>query len=676
MGAELAISRSFSEAWWALHDSERRRINELLKCFAEIEDSGALVKACKEAASRRTHLVGFSWKTIYNTYKTWNDNGRSWIACTREWAGRKSSLPPEFVKFVVPFLMKGNSGDNKRQRVNELKRMWIRNEEIPGYGIPMEWWGKNRAGVPFPKVFIEKRTFDFPQGWTYRNLVNLLPKHKAIAALAQRGYHVAHDYLPQAYFDRSNLRPFERITFDDLRLDVKVRVEVDGKIQLCYVNAIFALDIATGMILPSFCLNPRLKRDDETHVGLSRNETKNIVRGILSMPLPLDYKTTFLFENASATLDARDQEMLSAVLSERINIKHTGLEHRALLGDCGFLERGGKPWMKGQIESTYNLIRLMTNALPMATGNTYEGKPGDLEDKCKYTLQVLRAAAKDGVNPDSLWFPNMTDVQLHEVLLEIIEQCNNRHDHNLQGFDTITEYLDPIEKRYYSREEVNYLNPNITDRLRPVVYPESPRQRFNRLSRGIQFAALPPAALYPLFLRKKEVTVRNGRIEMTDKSFSFDKLIYPLPAEFAASGAFEKKTFTACIDDDRNRIHLWTAEESPSYVGSLDRIRRVDMTNENAVLAEAGRVGREREIFYEAAANLKRDEARDILAGKAFNAANLPSLNRQTKADESKEEIKATPAQEKRRDKAIQDAQAERFARQAAVARQSGEDIF
>ena len=678
MGTELATSRSFCEAWWALRDPERRRISELLKCFKEIDESGAVVRACKEAAARRSHIPGFKWKTIYNSYKAWNENGRSWAACVREWAGRKSSLPPEFVKFAVPFLMKGNSGDNARQRVNELKRMWIRNEEIPGYGIPMEWWGANRPGVPFPKAYIEKRTFDFPPGWTYRNLVNLLPKHKAVQTLVRRGYHAAHGYLPQAYFDRSKLRPLERVTFDDIRLDVKVRAEVDGKPHLCYVNAIFALDIATGMILPAFCLKPRLKRDDETHVGLSRNETKEIVRRILSMPLPTDYKTTFLFENASATLDARDQEMLSAVLAERINIKHTDLEHRALLGECGFIERGGKPWMKGQIEAVYNLIRTMTNALPMATGNTYEGKPGDLEDKCKYTLRVLRAAEKDGVNPNGLWFPNMTYAQLHEILLEIVDCCNNRHDHSLQGFDSITEYLDPVSKRYYSREEVNYLNPDIVDALRPVAYPESPRQRFNRLARGVNFATLPPAALYPLFLRKKEVTVRNGRIEMSDKNFCFDKLIYPLPAEVAASGALERKTFTACVDDDRNRIHLWTNEEAPSYVGTLERIRRADMSDENAVLAEAGRVGREREVFYEAASKLKRDEAREILAGKAFNSARLPSLERETKDDESKEKIKLSQRQESRRERALRDAQAERFARQAAAARriEGGEEIF
>lgn len=676
MNTELSVYRSYSEEFWALKDAERNRINELFKCFDEIEGSKFIVKACKAAAARRSHLQGFRWKTIYEAYKVWNANGRTWTVCVRNWTGRKSSLPPEFVKFVVPFLMKGNSGDNARQRVNELKRMWVRNEEIPGYGIPTEWWGANRPGVPFPKVYIEQRTHDFPEGWTYRNLVNLLPKHKAVRTLVQRGYHASHDYLPQAYFDRSKLRPLERITFDDIRLDVKVLVEVGGKIQLCYVNAIFALDIATGMILPSFCLNPRLKRDDDTHVGLSRNETKEIVRGILSMPLPVDYKTTFLFENASATLDAKDQEMLSAVLAERINIKHTGLEHRALLGECGFVERGGKPWMKGQIEAVYNLIRTMTNALPMATGNTYEGKPGDLEDKCKYTMQVLRAAQKDGVSPSGLWFPAITLDQLHAVLSELVDAANNRHDHNLQGFDSITEYLDPLQKRYYSREELNRLPADMIDRLRPVVYPESPRQRFNRLSRGLRFAAMPPAALYPLFLRKREVTVRNGRIEMTDKSFSLDKLIYPLPAKLAVEGSFEKRTFTACVDDDRGRIHLWTPGESPSYVGSLDRIGRADMADEHAVLAEAGRVGRERELFYEAAANLKVDEARDILAGKAFNASRLSSLKGAIAEGEANEEIKLSKAQAARREKAIADAQAERFARQAAIARKADGEEF
>jgi len=672
-------ARTTNSFWWALDAAERVRIGQLLGAFEQIDSAkDGIKKVCITIAGECRYLGrGFSWKTIYNAYTLWRNQGRDWRVLVRDWNGRESRLPVEFKVFAVQWLTDGTRGDSFKARHIALRWAWVRNKFIPGYGVPADWWAKNRANRPFPTGNRIDRVEDFPLGWTAENLRALLPQ-KALVMLKKRGFHAAHGLLPQAHFDRSNLRPLERVTFDDVRLDLQVVAEWDGVVQPCFVNAIFALDIGTAKIL-SYCLKPRLKREDDTHMGLARDETKNVILGLLSRPLPLDYKMTLLMENASATLGSDEERFLEAVLTERVNIEHTGLTHRALLKEAGFIEQGGQAWMKGQIESIFRPLQLLLDALPGSTGNYYTNSPGDLDNRLRYTVQVLRAAKKQGVDWRGLWMPLLTMEQLERVMDEVVDMLNCRTEHKLQGFQNVTEFYNPTLGMRLAMDEFQKLTIPQREGWVQKLHPESPTERWNRLTRGLHFEKLPAAALFPLYDRKREVQIRNGRIELTDKSYSNDKLVYPLPHEIALSGELEGRKLLAAIPDDREFLHLYTPPPKLAYVLSAARIKAVDMGDRNAVLAEAGRVGRLREDYYSAAASMCRDGA-DILAGKAHNETRLSGFAASTDAYES-DTVGVGPramstrrnAVDKRKTEMHESAQAARYARGAEFAKRAAE---
>ncbi len=148
----------------------------------------------------------------------------------------------------------------------------------------------------------------------------------------------------------------------------------------------------------------------------------------------------------------------------------------------------------------------------------------------------------------------------------------------------------------------------------------------------------------------------------------------------------EGETFTAGLPDDRSFVNLWARDGS--FAGSVPRISRIDILDRDAILEAAGEVGRQRETQFAQARELRNDEGLQIIRDKLFNQATLPSLAPAVRNAEAKE-FADRPQMLRRRERTlsgvraapkpspaqpITDAQAERFARQATIARQNGED--
>ena len=245
--------------------------------------------------------------------------------------------------------------------------------------------------------------------------------------------------------------------------------------------------------------------------------------------MPADYKVRFLMENASATLEAEDRRLLQSVFRDNIEFDATGLTRFDLIKSCGFVEKGGQPWWKGWIEALFRKLHTLMNLLPGTTGNRYDNKPAELESKCKYCLQVLRAAKRDGVDFGGLRFPLLKYDELECVMSEIVDWLNNRSDHRLQGLDMVDEYVNSATKQRISYRELCAL-PN-SERIGWIAKPrpETPAERWNKLAARERFVRLPQGALLPLYDKTRQVTVRNGRIEISDRRFSNEKLVFTAP---------------------------------------------------------------------------------------------------------------------------------------------------
>ena len=404
--------------------------------------------------------------------------------------------------------------------------------------------------------------------------------------------------------------------------------------------------------------------------------------------MPVDYKVRFLLENASATLEAEDRKLLQSIFRDNIEFRATGLTRFDLIKSCGFVEKGGQPWWKAWIEAFFRKLHTLMNLLSGTTGNRYDSKPGELESKCKYCLQVLRAAKRDGVDFNGLWFPLLKYDQLERVMGELVDWLNNRSDHRLQGFDMVDEYVNNATGERITFGELAALDNKSRIGWICKPRPETPAERWEKLAARERFMRLPQGALLPLYDKTRQVTVRCGRIEIYDKRFSNERLIFTaanLPALER-----EGETFTAGIPVSRDFINLWARDGS--FAGSVPRVSRLNVLDDDAILAAAGDVARAREAeHYAPAREYRTSEAAEIIKGKLYNESVLPSLASAIRESERRE-LGDRPQMLRRRErimdggktgrnkdsKDILAAQAERFARQAAAARriEGGEEIF
>lgn len=690
MNEIVATSNSFDADYWALPADERLYVDSMKEAVEEVMQnckSMGLKKALERAAFKRRTMRYFSFSSIRDKYYAYAKSGGNWRVLCRLWTGRKSSLPPEFKKWIVSLAARTDRYDSMKSLVMAVKRMWLANVEIPGYGEPRVWWAANRPTREFPcrAVMFDE---DFPTGWTDRNLHNLLPKNKVALTVAKRGYAAAHGkFRAQILRDTSKLRPMQLVTFDDVRLDIMALCDYKGEVQPCYIHAIFALDVGSRKIV-SWLIKPRLARDDGTHMGLDRRDTKALLLGLLGGAMPADYKVRFLMENASATLEAEDRRLLQSVFRDNIEFRATGLTRFDLIKSCGFVEKGGQPWWKAWIEALFRKLHTLMNLLPGTTGNRYDNKPGELESKCKYCLQVLRAARRDGVDFGGLWFPLLKYDQLEIVMGEIVDWLNNRSDHRLQGLGMVDEYVNKA-----TGERISFSELAARDNKSRIGWirksrPETPAERWRKLAARERFMRLPQGALLPLYGKTRQVTVHNGRIEIYDRRFSNERLVFT--AANLPVLEREGETFTAGIPDSRDFINLWARDGS--FAGSVPRIGRIDILDDDAIFSAAGEVARAREAeHYAPAREYRTAEAAEIIRGKLHNESALPSLAPAIRKSERRE-LGDRPQMLRRRErimdsgktgrnkdsKDILAAQAERFARQAAVARklEADGDIF
>lgn len=688
MNEIVAASSNFDADYWALPADERLYVDSMKEAVEEVMQnckSLGLKKAIERAAFKRRAMKYFSFSSIRDKYYAYSKSGGNWRVLCRMWTGRKSSLPADFKKWILSLAARTDRYDSMKSLVMAVKRMWLANVEIPGYGEPRLWWAKNRPTREFPcraVIFDE----DFPTGWSDRNLFNILPKQRTALTLAKRGYAAAHgQFRAQLLRDTSKLRPMQLVTFDDVRLDIMALCDYEGKVQPCYVHAIFALDVASRKII-SWLIKPRLSRDNGTHIGLERADTKALLLGILGGPMPVDYKVRFLMENASAALEAEDRRLLQSIFRDNVEFRATGLTRFDLIKSCGFVEKGGQPWWKGWIEALFRKLHTLMNLLPGTTGNRYDNKPAELESKCKYCLQVLRAAKEANADFKGLWFPLLTYDQLETVLGEIVDWLNNRSDHRLQGFDMVDEFVNINTGKRITFNELAALDNDSRIGWIRKARPETPAERWRKLVSAERFMRLPQGALLPLYDKTRQVSVRNGRIEIFDKSFSNERLVFTAPNMPVL--AREGEVFTAGIPDSRDFINLWARDGS--FAGSVPRLGRINILDDKAILAAAGDVARAREAEHCAPAREYRaEEAADLLKGKLYNASVLPGLAPAIRESERRE-FNDRPQMLKRRERIMEEcaptpkndegailaAQAERFARQAEAARKASEENF
>ena len=584
--------------WLGMKLEERTLVLERLDAVREILLSGKPNRACAQIAKRKRFegCRGWSQPTLYRLYSHFVKSGGDWHVLKREYKGPSGGLPEEFVAYFRERLLSSARKTPCRAARRELVHAFRRGDSIPGYGTKYEW--AKREGRAIPGITGSDR--ELPDGWSLRTLQRIKPKSKYILDGARQGVFAAHSSEPAMLLrDKSKLRFMEWVAFDDVRLDKRCLISEPGfKRQIGYPLAVFALDVGTGIDV-AHCVKPRLKREEDgTKFGIASEEVKILILNMIETYGLPPYPVNFLIENAAATLSDADELALKQTFGDRIRIHRCGTMRDAFLSN-GFYEGGGKPWFKSWIEVFFRPFQEHLAFTDGATGNRYDNTPAQLAKAEQYVRNLLKKCGERDDIVDRLKLPLPRYEEVLDDIERILRVMRNRTDHNLQGFELVTEWRkdksDTIHKaaELAGYSDVEIASFEIWDRI------ESPAERAVRLASGTKWWRPDPAYFCHLYALKHvlKFKISNGGITFEAKSLKrhkAEKIMENLVFAAPPHDVIEKYTGVEVLcyfSDDLSCAHL---TKDGRHICSLNRVRRIDVRDEKALKKAAGEVHQRR----------------------------------------------------------------------------------
>lgn len=552
---------------------EQYRIKMLLTCFREMEaDAAGSVKAAETLAFKLRHLRGFGASNLQQLFRKWKGNG--WRTLVRGYTNGGEKLPPAFVDHFRA--MTENNGRSIQQAINTIKRDWMSGEKVPGFGTWHDWFFKQWPERDAPTICP-----GFPTGWGKSNLYALRPS-KASRKLKSRGFGAAQGLLPSMVRTTANLMPLQLIAIDDFEAD-HLCVYTDPathKRTLVKMVGIAAMDVATRRIV-GLVLKPRLENEHGREQAITRAEVRLLLFNLLSEHGVPSCGMTILAENAAAAVTSELQTTLGNLFGGRVAVTRTGLIHdRVAKG--GFIERGGKPWLKGWIESAFNLLHNIAEPLPGYKGRNYLEKPGDFEESKRVTERLIGQGPRDArLSPEQLEkarLPFLSSDELAGAYMRVFDIMETRTAHRMEGFDKVMEWR---------RDEGEAWQPFVELAALPeaeqvaVILNErmqSPRERWLALRDKVTCKPVSEAALALLLLTPKTAKIAKHKL-----TFSHNGQGYT----FAERGTFLDKAQEGekvlVYFDAANADRAHVCRQDGRYIGAVRRLGAVDILDKDAV---------------------------------------------------------------------------------------------
>ncbi|HEY1791539.1 MAG TPA: hypothetical protein VGG34_01360 [Opitutaceae bacterium] len=561
-------------------EEQRLRVAELLQIFDEIKASPAgVVAACYQAAMLHPGR-GFSagnLKTLFYAFKATGD----WRVLVPKYRG-PDAVPAEFVQFFRLRVEQNKRENPARAVMMQIKDEWSKGASVPAYGTWREYFA-----VTWPERDIPERyPFGFfPRGWSQTNLYRK-QSSRAEREMARRGVAAAKRYLPHLVRDTGQLRPMELIVVDDFETDILVQARHPdtGRYEICTCTGLLAMDVATRRRL-GLGLKPRFKSDEGKRQAITRADVQGLLYAVFSeFGVPRDWGVTILCENASAAISADVEAMLQALLG--VQVARTGLLADKVLKN-GFIEKGGKPWEKGWIESTFNVAWNQAGAFPGQKGATYQLKPGDLEAKLLYAENLLSTEGltdeQRGQLQTGFWRFEEALTAYHKVF-DFLEE---RTAHKMQGFEELCDYALPDGSGAIDISRAQKLTREMLLSLTPLPRRESPVERWEKLTRDANWIRPAEHALALLLLTPKRCTLQNHRVTFTLRGEGYTFADADSPVMKLAEG-----TELLGYLDPAQPNRLYVTLTNGRYVGAVRRRGAVDIRNREAIALEQGEITR------------------------------------------------------------------------------------
>ena len=420
------------------------RIESFVRAFDAALDKGACLSRLR---AENPDFRGLSRSNLYRWLEAWRSDGRDALAPAgarrRVAAERGSRLPAAFVSW-----WQGRCGLHQRGKVlsvyKSLFTELVSGHVIPGYG--RDWrgiWAAEHPGDAVPERCPYEPGRSVPNGWSYRNLVQLAPS-KAARAAATRGLQAATELLPKIPHTRVGL-PFASVFFfDDVQHDFYVtergKTTRDRPVELAMIEGVTARVATRGLL--------RVQRtDDGSRLMLQGRHAALIFCDVICRVGVNAGGVTFLAEHGTAQIRP---EWIAAVnrLAEKMGLG-PGFAKVALSKTFGaplvsglYGERAsGNPRWKAPLESMWNLVHNMTATLPGQIGHGRGTAPADdagRESEWKRfgpLLSMLQKEAPEDFAAYSMGYMNYFEAE--RFLEKVYGLLEERTFHDLAGWSEL-----------------------------------------------------------------------------------------------------------------------------------------------------------------------------------------------------------------------------------------------
>ncbi|MFA6168788.1 MAG: hypothetical protein WC700_19345 [Gemmatimonadaceae bacterium] len=558
-----------------LGEEEQERVKFLLTLFAKME-AGGIIPMSETLGFQLRNARGYGASNLRAFYYRWRDGG--WRAIVRKFTNGGEKLPTDFVQHFKALCE--NNGRSMLQARAALIRAWMRGDAIPGYGTWREWYFSQWPTREIPDVCPCT-----PKGWGKSNLYTLQPT-KAQRAAKTRGLAEMKLHLPSLIRDPGALRPLELIVIDDFEID-QVCFYFDpatGIRSLCRMAGIAAMDVATRRII-GLILKPRLEDEKGKKQSITRAEVRLLLYQVLKDHGIPAHGMTIMAENAAAAVTTEVELTFRNLFGGLVAVTRTGVLDSAVLA-AGFKDSGGKPWLKGWIESFFNLMHNVAASMTRGQkGASYQLAPGNLEQMQRLTERLIGTGDRDARLSDAQLakarVPFQSVDELIAIYQEVFRIIENRDDHQMLGFRDITMWRQTRAESYRPWEELAQLTEDeqcaITDFHRRK---QTPRERWDELYPRIERAAVEDYVLMMLLLTPKKGKINGHKITFAHHGKGYTWLVSPR-SELAAT--MRDGAEVLCYFDAADARIAHVARLDGRYLGEVKRFGPVDITNADQV---------------------------------------------------------------------------------------------
>ena len=383
---------------------------------------------------------GISLPSMYRKAEIYAASGRSWRALVDGRAARRMAGPGglaanrEFVEFWQALAL-----SNRRKTApayRELFRRLRMGERIPGLGDWRAVWEAEHGFTPAADMPCPYHPYtDVPQGWTYRNLMRLMPSDFAVRA-ARKGMMAAQiSYVPDVPRTRVGLAPCQALQIDDMVHEVKV--SWDGNRHAQRVMDLSMIDVLTSCATGWLCFPVREDGEDRRRTVRSEWIRYLFAHQLCDIGIP-EAGCYIMGERGTATADDALVRVLAEVSGGRVRFGAGGILSTPV-GRGLFAGRPkGNPKFKALLEGKHALIK---NDLGGVRGHIGGGRGAEPEDAYGMDQEDERlrrmASALERSRPgilSRLALPYMPWPDYWELARSVYEEADRRTWHNLEGW--------------------------------------------------------------------------------------------------------------------------------------------------------------------------------------------------------------------------------------------------